>query len=290
MQPRSLVLQLDLSAAFDTLDKATLLHRLDHTFGVLGTTYNWIEFYLDWGSHFVRVGDRTSAPVLCEFDVPQDSVFGPLLFTINTPPTFNVIAQFKTVNRAQYADDTQLCTALNTDDAVRVINDCFQSVHYWLDANGLCLDPDKTEAIVIGTGIRLRSEEKICAVKVADTSVPNTTTVKSLNVTVDSTSFDQHVNNVCKAAHYHVRALRHIRRCVSVDDAKVVATALVSSRLDYCNSVLSGASQSNLNKLQRVQNAVARTVMTTSKREYITIHQSSLSRTSLAACCCTHSL
>ena len=57
---------------------------------------------------------------------------------------------------------------------------------------------------------------------------------------------------------------------MSVDDTKVVATALVSSRLDYCNSVLSGTSQSNRNKMQRVQNAVARTVITTSKREHIT--------------------
>jgi len=57
------------------------------------------------------------------------------------------------------------------------------------------------------------SEEKTCAVKVADTRV------KSLGVALDSTlSFDQHVNNVCKTAHYHVRALRHIRRCMSVDD------------------------------------------------------------------------
>jgi len=57
---------------------------------------------------------------------------------------------------------------------------------------------------------------------------------------------------------------------VSVDDAKAVVTALVSSKLDYCNSVLSGTSQFNLNKVQRVQNAVARTVMMTSKREHIT--------------------
>jgi len=55
-----------------------------------------------------------------------------------------------------------------------------------------------------------------------------------------------------------------------VDDAKAVTTALVSSRLDCCNSVLSGTSQSNLNKLQRVQNAVARTVTATSKHEHIT--------------------
>ena len=81
---------------------------------------------------------------------------------------------------------------------------------------------------MIGTGARLRSEEKIGAVKVADATVPVTTIVKSLGVTIDSTlSFDQHVNNVCKAAHYHICALCHIRRCVSVDDAKAVATALV---------------------------------------------------------------
>jgi len=51
---------------------------------------------------------------------------------------------------------------------------------------GPCLNPDKTEAIVVGTGTRLKSEEKICAVEVADTTVP-VTTVKSLGVTVDST-------------------------------------------------------------------------------------------------------
>ena len=50
--------------------------------------------------------------------------------------------------------------AFNTDDAVGVINDCFKSVHHWLDANGLCLNPDKTEAIVIGTAATLRSKEK----------------------------------------------------------------------------------------------------------------------------------
>ena len=90
-------------------------------------------------------------------------------------------------------------------------------------------------------------------------------------MTIDNTlSFDDHVNNVCKAAHFHIRALHHIRRCVSVDDAKLVATALVSSRLDYCNLILYGTSTSNLNKLQRVQNALARPVMMTKKCDHIT--------------------
>jgi len=58
-------------------------------------------------------------------------------------------------------------------------------------------------------------------------------------------------------------------RCVSVDDAKTVSAAWVS-RLDYCNSILHGTSSSNLNKLQRVQNARARAVMMTKKRDHIT--------------------
>jgi len=76
-QSRSLVVQLHLSAAFDTLDKKTPLRWLDHTFGVRGTTHKWINSYLDGLNQFVRVGDRTSEPVPCEFGVPQGSVLGP---------------------------------------------------------------------------------------------------------------------------------------------------------------------------------------------------------------------
>ena len=83
-------------------------------------------------------------------------------------------------------------------------------------------------------------------------------------------SFDDHVNNVCKAAHFHIRALRHICRCVSVNDANTVVTAMVSSWLDYCNLILYGISSSNHNKLQHVQNAFAHTVMGTKRHVHIT--------------------
>jgi len=137
-----------------------------------------------------------------------------------------------------------------------------------LDASGLCLNPDKSEAIVIGTSARQKSELQIKDVTVASIPVPVTRTVKSLGVTIDNMlSFDDHINKVCKAAHFHIRALRHIRRCVSIDDAKTMVSAMVSSRLDYCNSILYDTSLSNLSNLQRVH---ARTVMMTTKRDHIT--------------------
>jgi hypothetical protein len=79
-----------------------------------------------------------------------------------------------------------------------------------------------------------------------------------------------HVNEVCKAANYHLRALRHIRKCISDDDAKRIAVSMVSARLDYCNSVLYNTTQSNLAKLQRLQNSLARAVTNTPKHEHIT--------------------
>jgi len=111
--------------------------------------------------------------------VPQGSVLGPLLFTIYTSPIVSIIEPFRNVHHAQYADDTQLYIALTTDKALGVINDCFQSVHRWLDANGLCLNPDKTEAIVIGTTARQRSEPQVDNVTVAGVTVPVTRTVES---------------------------------------------------------------------------------------------------------------
>jgi len=72
---------------------------------------------------------------------------------------------------------------------------------------------------------------------------------------------------------------------LSTDDAKAVASAMVSSRLDYYNSVLSGTPLANLNKLQRVQNTAARIVTSTSKYEH---YYTCTSWLTLATCCCSY--
>ena len=59
---------------------------------------------------------------------------------------------------------------------------------------------------------------------------------------------------------YHIRDLRRIRRFISLSVAKTIATALVGSRLDYCNSLLYITANKDIAKLQRVQNCLARVV------------------------------
>ena len=92
-----------------------------------------------------------------------------------------------------------------------------------------------------------------------------------MGVTIDETlSFNTHVNNVCKASYFHIRALRHVRECIDEETARTVASAIVGARLDYCNSVLHGTTISNINKIQRVINTLARVVTGTGKRDHIT--------------------
>ena len=267
---RSLLILLDLSAAFDTLDIGTLIRRLEHTFGIVGPALNWIKSYLTNRSQFVRVGGNRSAEVLCEYGVPQGSVLGPLLFTLYIAPVANVITSHG-VSHLQYADDTQLYIALDKDESIEILQNCADAVYSWFAQNGLSLNPEKSEAILLGTGARLRREDRIPSVSFAETTVGTRTSVKSLGVTIDSgLTFNEHVDNICKASAYHIRSLRHIRKFINEDAATSVATALVSARIDYCNSLLYGTSKSNIDKLQRLQNSLARAVMCTGKFGSIT--------------------
>ena len=69
-----------------------------------------------------------------------------------------------------------------------------------------------------------------------------------------------HISVVCNSYFYHMRDLQCIRRHLDLDSAKLLATALMSSRLDYCNSLLYGIADIDLTRLQHVQNQLARLV------------------------------
>ena len=83
-------------------------------------------------------------------------------------------------------------------------------------------------------------------------------------------SFTDQINSLFKFCHFHIRDIRRIRHLLPLSAATALANSLVSSKLDYCNSLYNGISQANLNKIQRIQNTLARVVTNTSKFEHIT--------------------
>ena len=153
------------------------------------------------------------------------------------------------------------------------------AVRRWFIINGLQLNPAKTEVMFLGTSQNL-SYSSISDCKtfnMSGTAINVTDQIKSLGVFIDSRlSFDKQVSCICRASYSNIKALRKIRSTLDLETAKTVACAIVSARLDYCNSILYGTSIANINKLQRVQNSLARVVSGCRRYDHITPVRKSL--------------
>ena len=112
--------------------------------------------------------------------------------------------------------------------------------------------------------VRVRTDHAVpsSAIRVYKSALP-VKSARNLRVIFDKNfTFRSHISVVCNF--YHMRDLRRIRRHLDLDSAKLLATAVVSSRLDYCNSLLHSTADFDLTRLQRVQNHLARLVMKSS--------------------------
>lgn len=260
----SLLLALDISAAFDTINHELLLKRLSELFGISGTVLKWIETYLTDRTQFVHIQGRSSTLKRVTTGVPQGSVLGAFLFSVFTAPLGQLISDHQ-VKYHQYADDTQLYCQLDvpSDNCFNVVSSCAKAVINWHLNNGLMLNASKTEAIVIGTRQQVAKlrDNHAAGIKIDDSVIQLADNIRSLGVSLDeSLSFKQHVADVARACNYHIRSLAHIRNLITESDAAAIGRALVLSKMDYCNVLLSGTSNYNINRLQCVQNSLARVV------------------------------
>ncbi|KAI5629007.1 hypothetical protein C0J50_2496, partial [Silurus asotus] len=107
--------------------------------------------------------------------------------------------------------------------------------------------------------------------------VTTSSMVKDLGVILDSNlSFNNHINQVTKAAFLYLRNIPKLRNMLSISDAKKLVYALMTSRIDYCNAILSGCPTSLINKFQLVQNVASRVLTRSRKYDHITTILSSL--------------
>jgi len=254
---------LDLSAAFDTIDHSILIKRLALWYGISGRALNWFSSYLTDRHQAIKIGNCFSAVSPTSCGVPQGSVLGPLLFTLYTTPLSFVI-QSHNLEHHLYADDTQIYISLATPDTNRSLNqlsDCLQDIFHWMNESKLKLNADKTEFLIIGTPKQRRKLDGFFPTRILSQSITPAASARNLGVTFDENfNFNRHISKTCRCCFYHIRDLRRIRRYISLSVAKTIATALVSSRLDYCNSLLYNIAGKDITKLQRVQNCLARVV------------------------------
>ena len=103
---------LDLSAAFDTIDHATLTDRFFDWYGISGQAQICFSSYLQNRHQSVQNKDTLSDKVTLSYEVSQGSMLGPVLFTLYTTPLSATISSFD-INHHLYADDTQIYMSLS---------------------------------------------------------------------------------------------------------------------------------------------------------------------------------
>ena len=229
---------LDLSAAFETINHLIILQRLHRYFGISGPALQWFKSYFSVRYQSINTSGALSCPQHLPFGVPQGSVLDPVLFSLYTKSLSQVITNHN-LSHHLYAVDTQVYISLSQSSAqesVSTLSNCLTDILLWLESSKLKLNPDKTYLIIIGTKQQRNRVINHFPVKLLGSGTFPSDTVRNLGVVSDSDSkFRQHISQVCKSCFYHIRDLRRIRRHISISTAKTISTALISSRLDYCN-------------------------------------------------------
>ena len=168
-----------------------------------------------------------------------------------------------------YADDTQLYISFTPSDsqtALTTLSSTLDSVHSWLVSNRLTVNPSKTEYLLIGT-LQQRSKVISSSPSFSGTDLTPSNNARNLGVIFDDDlSLNKHITSICQTSFLYIRQLRQIRSSLDKNSAIILANSLVSSRIDYCNSILFGLPDCVIHRLQRVQNALARVVMASVKR------------------------
>ena len=180
----SILVLLDLSGAFDTIDHAILLCRLDTSFGITDAALAWFSSYLSGRSQRVLVNGERSDWHLLPFGVPQGSCLGPLLFSAYASKLFEIIKLYLP-NAHTFADDTQLYLYFNPDnsldeaEAVHAMEQCIGAIRAWMQADKLKLNENKTEVMLIGTRQQL-SRVNLGTLTVGDTTVATVNKARNL--------------------------------------------------------------------------------------------------------------
>jgi len=148
-----LLVLLDLSAAYDTIDYPTLLQRLSHTYKITGNVLSWLESYLTHRTSQVNILGAMSDPLTLDCGLPQGSIVSPGIFTLYTSPMTSIIHRYN-LQYHLYADDAQLYIEFDpkipgdTSVALYKLQECIKELKTWMTLNKLQLNEQKTEFFV----------------------------------------------------------------------------------------------------------------------------------------------
>ena len=252
---------LDLSAAFDTVSHHQLLSLLKSRFGIMSTALNTLQSYLTNRFSRVSINSSLSNPRQFSVGVPQGSILGPVLFNCIMSGLPSLLANIG-VNSHMYADDTQFWFSFPPSDethAREVVQRTFGIITEFMKSNFLKLNPNKTVFLPIS---RSNPHTNYLPLKLNEsTLIPPSKSARNLGVVFDcNLNFRKHISALRKSCFYELKRLTTVRCFIPRNSFESVIHSYVTSKLDFCNILFNGLPDVDLNNIQSILNACAKTV------------------------------
>ena len=261
----TVVLLLDLSAAFDTVEHGLLLNILEKEIGLSGVVLKWFKSFLTTRTQKIRLGNAVSEEIVIIFGVPQGSVLGPVLFNIYIRSIYSLVKSIG-FSIFGYADDHQILKTFKPKSQHLCLTEdlslCFYLIQQWMTKYYLQLNASKTQVILFGPPGVLKLVPIGGIFLCQGITIRFVSTVKNLGTLMDSSlSMKNQVIGLKKICFNTLRKISKIRFLLSSDHLRTVVNSLVVSCLDYCNALYYGIGQNLQRQLQQIQNAACKLVM-----------------------------
>ena len=212
----TLLVLIDLSAAFDTVDHPILFQCLEEQFGFHDSVLSWYKSYLSNRKQCIILNGMRSNIFHLPFRVPQGSCLGPVLFTQYASSLFGIFNKHSICAHA-YADDHQLYTdfspnQVSLNEAVTCMESCLQDVKSWMILNKLKMNNSKTECILIGSYQQL-AKINLTSISVGEHKITVLEDIRNLGAYFNKNlSMKTHVHTKCTAAFDQLYSLRRITK------------------------------------------------------------------------------
>ena len=272
-----LLVQLDLSAAFDTVDHAVLLQLLQHKFGFTGIALKWFKSYLSGRTFSVKIGYVKGRRVLLIYGVPQGSVLGPLLFIIYISDLPAIASSYDVLFQS-YADDSHLYAAfdplVNLSETKARMKACVNKFELWMKSNYLKMNVGKTEVLFIAKP-QDHALFSNMSISIGDKCYVSSSEhcIESLGSHISSTlHVNPTVSEVVKSCSYNLKRLSPFRYMLSVKHKLLLVKSFILNKVDYCSILLVNAPKGQVARLQRVLNKAIRFVYSLKQRDSVTYY------------------
>ena len=179
----------------------------------------------------------------------------------------HIFNKYPDVNSNLYADDIELYSNIESSDQLQ---NCLTDLHNWLTTNHLLLNSIKTELINISTA-KLNIEPAFPKIFINDIPIKQSNSTKYLGVKFDNKlNFDQHILSLKQTTTYHLYNLYKLRPYINKNTAILLTHSLILSRLNYCNTLLTGQTKTTLKRLDTIINRSIRLIYKLKQYDYTT--------------------